>query len=89
MQGLSDEQKVVLIRRELPRCSAEEALNSLEACAGDVDAALAIMAQVLLTFWTHSCVCCAALQATLPVGWYAVCQQCQGSCGTPVTGEVL
>jgi hypothetical protein len=55
MQGLSDEQKVVLIRRELPRCSAEEAMNSLEACGGDVDAALAMMAQVLLTWWPLPC----------------------------------
>ncbi|BDA46923.1 probable NEDD4-binding protein 2 at C-terminar half [Coccomyxa sp. Obi] len=42
---LSDEQKVILIRRELSGCSVEEAMNSLEACSGDVDAAVAMLSQ--------------------------------------------
>lgn len=45
-QGLTDEQKVVLIRRELPQVSAEEAMNALEVTGGNVDAAIASMAQV-------------------------------------------
>ncbi len=48
LQDLSDEQKVILIRRELSGCSVEEAMNSLEACSGDVDAAVAMLSQVLV-----------------------------------------
>ncbi|CAL8471542.1 g11084 [Coccomyxa elongata] len=44
-KDLSDEQKVILIRRELSGCSVEEAMNSLEACSGDVDAAVAMLSQ--------------------------------------------
>ncbi|EIE21946.1 hypothetical protein COCSUDRAFT_42961 [Coccomyxa subellipsoidea C-169] len=44
-KDLSDEQKVALIRRELPGCSPEEAMNALEVCTGDVDAAIAVMSQ--------------------------------------------
>ena len=39
------EQKLVLVRRELPGCSAEEAASCLELCLGDVDAALANLSQ--------------------------------------------
>lgn len=47
LQDLSDEQKVILIKRELSGCTVEEAMNSLEACCGDVDAAVAMLSQVL------------------------------------------
>lgn len=44
-QDCTLEQKLVLIRRELPGCSAEEAARSLELCQGDVDEALANLSQ--------------------------------------------
>lgn len=60
MQDLSDEQKVALIRRELPGCSPEEAMNALEVCTGDVDAAIAVMSQVPFNLFPFVCaaLCC-------------------------------
>lgn len=45
-QDLTGEQKVAMIRKELPLCTAEEAHNALEACSMDVNAALASLSQV-------------------------------------------
>jgi NACalpha-BTF3-like transcription factor len=45
-QDLTDEQKVLLIRRQWSECTREEAMNALEASAGDVDAAIASISQV-------------------------------------------
>lgn len=47
-QDLTGEQKVAMIRKELPLCTAEEAQNALEACAMDVNAAMATLSQVKL-----------------------------------------
>ena len=47
VQDLTEEQKVAMIRKELPLCSAEEAHNALEACSLDVNFAIASLSQVL------------------------------------------
>lgn len=45
-QDLTEEQKVAMIRKELPLCTAEEAHNALEACSLDVNFAIASLSQV-------------------------------------------
>ena len=45
-QDLTGEQKVAMIRKELPLCTAEEAHNTLEACSLDVNFAIASLSQV-------------------------------------------
>ena len=46
LQDLTDEQKVIMIRKELPLCTAEEAHNALEVSSMDVNVAVATLLQV-------------------------------------------
>ena len=46
LQDLTDEQKVIMIRKELPSCTAEEAHNALEVSSMDVNVAVATLLQV-------------------------------------------
>lgn len=46
LQDLTDEQKVIMIRKELPLCTAEEAHNALEVSNMDVNVAVATLLQV-------------------------------------------
>ena len=65
-----------MIRKELPRCSAEEAHNALEACLKDVNFAIASLSQVppppCLCSSVHAapsllCTCTPLLSASEPV----------------------
>ena len=46
LQDLTDEQKVTMIRKELPHCTAEEAHTALEVSSMDVNVAVATLLQV-------------------------------------------